>query len=438
MKKKLLLSTLVALGFSSVAVAKSMVAMDTVPASAQAQVTQMNYTLQPYNKWGFRNTGILPSLMVPRDGQIVQFPMASNSAIADIDFKVDGTDYTVRSALIGDDTDGVVVIKNGTIVYEEYFGDFGPRDHHLWASSTKSLVGQAMGILVEQGKVDPAVKVENYVSELKGSYFGSRTVRDILNMVSALDYSEDYVNMTAGAVHTEYFRRIGLTPAFDLMGTDPTKSDVPRGVMAFMPMFGQAEGLEPSHKFEYHSPNVDVAGWIIARVSGKPLQTFISDEIWSKLGTEHDAFMFTDPEYTPVATGGMNTTLRDFARVGVAMANNGQYNGKQVFSEKWVKDTFALTEEERKHTQRSAYKDSDGNIYDTQLEGYKNYLWVHDSEKGVGTFRGVFGQVMYIDQSQDLVVATFSSAASASNAARAENKPRMFAFDAITDYYQNK
>ena len=165
-----------------------------------------------------------------------------------------------------------------------------------------------------------------------------------------------------------------------------------------------------------------------------PLHTFLAKNVWSKLGVEHDAFMMADMTYVPIATGGFNTTLRDFARVGLAMVNNGKYNGQQVFSEAWVKDTFALTEAEKLHGARSDYRaDAESGSYDEWLEGYKNYLWVHDSEKRIATYRGVFGQNLYINQDKDLVVATFSSALSASNAARVTNRPRMAAFEAIAN-----
>ena len=159
--------------------------MSTVPPSAESQVTFMNWSEQPYNHWSFKNTGVSPSLMVPRAGGIVSLPVKLNPDIADIEFEYDGRSYTVNDAMVGDDTDGYVVLKDGEIVYERYFEGFTEHDHHLWASSTKSLVGLAMGSLVEQGKIDVTDNVSKYIPELKGTYFGGRTVRDVLNMVSA-------------------------------------------------------------------------------------------------------------------------------------------------------------------------------------------------------------------------------------------------------------
>lgn len=410
------------------------VAMDTIPAKPASQVTLMNWSEQPYNHWSFRNVGVQSSLMVPRAGKITLLPEALNPAVADIKFDYQGKSHTVRSAMIADSTDGYIVIKNGKVVHEEYFGDFSEHDHHLWASSTKSLVGLSMGILVQQGKVKVEDRVETYLPELKGTHFGERSVREILNMVSALKYTEDYETFLPGAVSTEYFRRLGFIPAFDLMAIDPTQDSTPRGILEFVPRFEKNPNLAPSVKFEYHSPNVDVAGWIIARVSGRPLNTFIAENIWAKLGVEHDAFILADVAFNPVATGGFNTTLRDFARVGLAVLNNGKFNGHQIFPAGWVNESFALTDKERQHMARSTYKDSNSTVYDEWLEGYKNYLWVHDSKKGIATFRGVFGQHLYINKDKNVVIATFSSAASASNAARSSNKPRLAAFEAISNY----
>ncbi|USD64297.1 serine hydrolase [Vibrio sp. SCSIO 43136] len=428
--KTSLIATIISAAVSTSAIAE-IKPMSTVPAKPQDQVTLSNYTHSPYNQWAFQNMGIHPSLMVPRDGEIAELPEALNPEVAKHTFNYGDQTLTFREAMINDFTDGYIVIQNGKVLHEEYFGDFGARDHHLWASSTKSLVGQALGLLVEQDKVDVNQKVSHYIEELKDTYFGEQDIRTVLNMTSALDYREDYVNMAPGDVHYEYFRRLGFVPAYDLMAIDPTKDDTPKDLLSFAAMFEQNPDLDKNHKFEYHSPNVDVIGWVIARVSGEPLNEFIANNIWNKLGVAHDAFFMSDMNYNPIATGGFNTTLRDFAKVGLAMVNNGQYNGEQVFAEKWVKETFTLSDEEKRHTQNSIYRQADTNVFDTHLQGYKNFLWVHDSDKNIGTFRGVFGQFLYINQEKNVVIATFSSADSASNAARDSAKAKLQAFESL-------
>jgi len=409
--------------------------MDRVPAKPRDQVTLMNFRVQPYNHWAFRNIGINPVLMVPRGGAVSELPEARDERIGRIAFKDGGRRYTVLQALKRDGTDGVIVVQGGKIRYEAYFNGLGPDDQHIWASCTKSLIGLAMGILVEQGKVNLDKKASDYIHELRGSYLGARTVREILDMVTALDYSEDYRTMKPGEINTEYFRRLGFVPAFDLMQLDPLKSDTPRGILGLLPKMKGDSRLRPGTVFQYQSPNVDVAGWIIARVSGMPVHRFIAAHVWKKIGAEHDAYFMTDVNFNAAATGGFNTTLRDFARVGLAVLHDGRWNGQQIFPRPWVRATFRLNAQDRQRMARSVYKDRNGKVFDPRLEGYKHYLWVHDSEKGIGTFRGVYGQFLYINRDKDLVIATFSAAASASNAARASNRPRMAAFDAIAGHF---
>lgn len=392
--------------------------MDGFPPSKESQVTLMNMAAQPFSHWGFRNMTVQSSLTVARGGKIHEFGRRPNDRIEKIPFEYNGKKYNVLDVLEADDTDGYLVIKDGTIVYERYWRDFTETDYHLWASSTKSLVGLCAGILVEQGKLGVNKKVPAYIPELKGSAFSDLTVRQVLNMVSALDYSEDYVNLKPGSVHFEYFRRIGLTPAFDLMATVPTETDEPRGTLRLLPRFERNPNLEPGYKFEYHSPNVDVIGWIIQRQSGLPLNKFVEKHVWSKLQTEHDAAFTCDIDFTPIATGGFLCTLRDFARFGLCVLNNGRVEGEQVFPADWIRDTYRVTDEEIAHTTRSAYKDKTAPVYYDELIAYKNFWWIHDREKGIMMANGVFGQAVYVNMEKNVVIAMFSSAKSASNAAR--------------------
>ena len=136
------------------------------------------------------------------------------------------------------------------------------------------------------------------------------------------------------------------------------------------------------------------------------------------LGAEHDAFFITDVEFAPVATGGFSTTLRDFARLGLAVVKDGTVDGRRVFPEAWVKDIARLDAAAVERTKRSVYKRAQSPVFDEKLLGYKNFWWVHDAEKGVFTARGVFGQMLYVNQAKGVVIASFSSAPVASNVAR--------------------
>ncbi|WP_037317282.1 serine hydrolase domain-containing protein [Ruegeria halocynthiae] len=407
--------------------------MQGVPASADSQVTLMNQAIAPYSRWGFRNMSVQSSVMVPRGGPIVDIPYGDPIDIEPLEFEHDGKRMTVLDALEAENTDGFIVIKNGKIVYERYFGGFQANSHHLWASSTKSLISMAAGILMADGRLDPQEKIKVYIPELADGAFADLTVQQVMNMVSALNYSEDYADLRPGTVHYEYFRRLGLTPAFDLMQVDPQTDSTPRSTLEFLPQFEGNPDLEPSYVFEYHSPNVDVIGWLIARISGMPLNEFVSENIWSKIGAEHDAYFTTDVGFVPIATGGFNTTLRDFARFGLAVLDGGTFNGVRVFPEEYTLSIQAATDEEITFTDRSAYKGEGSASYDALLQAYRNFWWIHDRAKGVFTARGVYGQVLYVDRTSNTVIATFSSAPTASNAQRPENHAKMAAMKLISE-----
>lgn len=403
------------------------------PASAQSQVTLGNWTLQPYNKWAFRNAGILPSLIVPRGGDIHSFDKEPVPGLDNLSIEYNGKKSTLTEVLIADDTDGFIVLKDGKIVYEKYFGNFTEHNHHLWASSTKSLVGMCVGILESQGLLDPDEKIEKYAPTIKGSGFEGLTVRQALNMVSALEYSENYADLRPGTVHYEYFKRIGLTPAFDLMKLDPKQDPTPRGNMGFVTQIKRSPRKNVGEIFEYHSPNVDVIGLIISNVSGLSLEEFISKHVWTKLRPEHDAFIATDAAFNPIATGGFNTTLRDFARFGLAVINDGKFEGNQVFPAEWIEKTYQLSDAEVEAGQKSVYKDASSKSYDDKLLGYKNFWWIHDSKNKIMMARGVWGQGLYIDKTRNVVIATFGSASSASNAQRDTWKMKVHAMQTMAE-----
>ena len=170
----------------------------------------MNWASPPYNTWGFRNTGIHPSVMVARGGKTFELPQKIDNSLEKLEFDYDGKKYSVMDALQADHTDGFLVIKDGNIFYERYFGDFTTHDHHLWASSTKSLIAMAVGILVDQGKLDVTKKIGDYIPELKGGVFENLTVQQVLNIVSAIDYSEDYADLKPGTVHLRVFSPPGF------------------------------------------------------------------------------------------------------------------------------------------------------------------------------------------------------------------------------------
>ena len=212
---------------------------------------------------------------------------------------------------------------------------------------TKSLISTAFGIAQSRFDIDESKPPAHYLPELADSVFGQVSIRNVLNMVTALDYTEEYDEMTPGSVHLEYFRRLGFLAVFSLYSIDPALYDEPRGVREMLPHVIQADGGTTGAMFQYQSPNVDVIGWLVERVTGEPLVDFIRQNIWAPLGAEHDAVFTTDVSFAPIATGGFNSTLRDAARFGLMALNDGCLGQTQIAPESWMKDTYDLRDEDR-------------------------------------------------------------------------------------------
>ena len=145
---------------------------------------------------------------------------------------------------------------------------------------------------------------------------------------------------------------------------------------------------------------------MIRRVTGKSVGENLSERIWSKLGTEQDAFFSVDTVGNEFAGGGLNTGLRDLARFGEMMRNDGNFNGQQIVPKTVVDDI-------RQGGNKSAFPAS----YATLPGGsYRNMWWVLHNEHGAYAARGVHGQTVYIDPKAEMVIARYASFPMAANA----------------------
>ncbi|HEY5763307.1 MAG TPA: serine hydrolase, partial [Rhodocyclaceae bacterium] len=181
----------------------------------------------------------------------------------------------------------------------------------------------------------------------------------------------------------------------------------------------QAEGKH-GEAFHYRTANTDALGWVLARVSGRNVAQLLSERIWSRLGAEQDAYMSVDSIGTPFAGGGLNTGLRDLARFGEMVRNNGRYNGQQILPPDVVADI-----------RRGANPDNFAKAGYRNLPGwsYRNMWWVTHNPHGAFMARGVHGQALYIDPMAEMVIARFASHPVAGNAA---NDPTTLpAFEAL-------
>lgn len=360
-----------------------------------------SYWRFPALRWSVSNfRQLMPTVNVSRGlGPVAVLPTALRDDIDSLTFTPLGAQRTMtwRESLDANYTDGIVVLHRGRIVYERYFGVLGPEGQHGLMSVTKTFVGTLAATLVAEGRLDPDRRVDSYVPELAASAFGSATVRQVMDMTTGISFSEDYADPTA---------EIWLHAAAGNPLPKPKNYTGPRGYYEFL----QTVKPQGAHgaAFAYRTANTDALGWIIARVTGRSVAQLLSERIWSRLGAEQDAYMSVDSIGTPFAGGGLSTGLRDLARFGEMIRNNGAFNGRQIIPAMAVADIrrggnpadFA----------RAGYRLLPG-------WSYRNMWWVTHNEHGAFMARGVHGQTLYVDPAAEMVIARFASTPVAGNSA---------------------
>ncbi|HEY9039619.1 MAG TPA: serine hydrolase [Roseovarius sp.] len=294
-------------------------------------------------------------------------------------------------------TDGVIVLHHGRVVYERYDGCLNKDNLHAAMSVSKSLTGLLAQILVAEGTLDEAARVGNLIPELAASGFGDATVRQVMDMTTALAYSEDYSDPNADVW------------AFAEAGSvlpKPEGYDGPRSYFEFLQTV-QKNG-EHGEAFGYRTVNSDALGWLVARASGMSVSDLLADRIWSRIGARREAFYTVDSVGTPFAGGGFNASLRDMARLGQMLLDGGRVGTDQVVPEGAV---AAIAQGGDKEAFAQAG-------YDLLPDwSYRSMWWVSGGGPGAYAARGVHGQTLWIDPAADMVIARFASHPVAANAA---------------------
>lgn len=378
--------------------------------------TDPDYFSFPKMRWTvchFRQ--LMPTVNVSR-GLGAPTPLARkmDEAIDALTFTPLGSDkpMTWAQSLAANYTDGIVVLHEGVVVYERYFGCLDDAGQHGAMSVTKSLTGLLGEMLVAEGALDENARVATIVPELAASAFGDATVRQVLEMTTGLKYSEDYADPEADV--WKYGAAGNPLPK-------PTDYTGPRSYFEYLQTV-RKEG-EHGAAFGYKTINTDALGWIIARVAGKPVSDLLSERIWSRMGAEQDAYFTVDSIGTPYAGGGLNAGLRDMARIGQLLLDGGTINGQRLVPE-------AAIERIRTGGDKAAFAKAGYSL----LTGwsYRGMWWVSHNEHGAFMARGVHGQAIYIDPTARMVIARFASNPVAGNAA---NDPTSLpAYEAVARY----
>ena len=258
--------------------------------------------------WNNKNLNrIFPTVNVYRAGPVRELERHPMSEIAD--YKVDTPNGKVRFAdFLNSDLStcmGVVIMHRGKVVFEDY-PRMEPYERPIFWSVTKVLVSAVVSILEHRGQVEIDKSIETYIPELSQSSYAGITVKNILDMATGVDCSEEYYDTTSC-----YYRLMETTGEAHW---DDESADNPYEYIAGLKVGRYAE---QGTSFEYGSINTYILGWLVEKLTGMPFQDAFSREIWTRIGTESDA-AFLAPRYgVPMFAGGFLGRLRDVARFGL-------------------------------------------------------------------------------------------------------------------------
>lgn len=371
------------------------------PADKRLAWERADHMRFPMHRYAYSNMReFLPTARVSRGrGPVWELPVGLRDDLDVVRFNAldDGRELTWGEALAVNFTDAVLVIHKGVIVYERYFGVTRRDTPHIAFSVTKSFVGTLAEMLVAEGSLDPNAPMADLIPELAASGFADATLRQVMDMTTALDFSEEYTDPNSGIGAMS--NALGLTPrAPGYAG--------PTDVYAYLPTIQKAG--DHGERFIYRTCNTEVLGWLVARTEGKRLDHVLSERIWQPLGMEQDADFLIDSSGMPFAGGGLNPVLHDMARFGEMMRQNGTGNGCSIVP-------AAALDSIRAGASKSAFAKAGYTFLPDS--SYRSQWWIMPGNHGAFSARGIHGQVIYVDPVAEMTIARFASHPVAANSA---------------------
>ncbi len=267
-------------------------------------------------------------------------------------------------------TTSLIVLRNGGIVFEEYWLGTGPDDLRISWSLAKSWVSVLLGIVLEEGHIksidDPVLR---YVPDLAGSAYDGATIRDVLMMSSGVDFDEDYLDFWSDV--NRMGRVLALGGSMDAFAASYTQ-----------------RASAPGERWTYVSIDTHVVGMIIRGATGRSLPDLLQEKIINPLGLQADGYFLVDERGTGFALGGLNVTSRDYARFSLMILGNGFWNGQQIVSSEWLEEA----------TRPQA----------TTQPGQKQYgyqWWIPvGASKGEFQAEGIYGQYIYFNRDRNVAI----------------------------------
>jgi CubicO group peptidase (beta-lactamase class C family) len=394
----LVLAVAVLLALAAIAVARQ-----AAPTSSDRERwpigTRADFTSPRFSSASFRSMDrIFHTRRVPRSGPVSPLEQAKEPFA--VRYTYDGKDLGVDDLVTRTDSTGLLVLHDGTILFEGYYRGADETSRFLSMSVGKSFVSTLVGLAIGEKKIGGVEDaVTRYLPQLAGTGYDGVAIEHILQMSSGVAFTEEYEK-----------------PESDVFKLFAPMLEGKGHLNEVAASFGRAR--PPGSKFYYASNDTQILGMLVARVTGKTLSSYMAEKLWGPLGAEDDALWLIDHEGKggmEMAFGGLNARLRDYGRFGLLMAREGRHGDRQLLPAGWV---------ERATVPRSQQV-MPGQLYPDYPMGYGYQWWCFPPGRGAAgavggagvasppgrafTGQGVFGQLLMVDPDLDLVVVKTSA-----------------------------
>jgi len=325
----------------------------------------------------FRSADQLGATRIMTASSSEQRPYPSGAAIELPDgFIFDKQMLSTEQFLADSWTTGLLVIQDDRIVYERYSLGHSESTRTISWSMAKSFISAMIGIALDEGSIASIEQpVDFYVPELQGSGYETVRIKDVLQMSSGIAFNEDYGDFNSDI--NRWGRGFALGSPQDKFAASLTR------------------GREPGTLNHYVSIDTHVLSMVLSRATGKSITGYMQEKLYQPLGMEYDGYWLVDGAGKEMALGGLNLTMRDFAKLGSLYLNHGELDGKQIVPANWI---AASTVADAPHLQPA-----EGDF------GYGYQWWLPLSDDGEYMAMGVYGQYIYINPSKSMVVVKLSA-----------------------------
>ncbi len=276
--------------------------------------------------------------------------------------------------------DGLIIIRDGHIVYESYFNGYEPDTLHDIASVTKSWTSTLVGMARDRGELN---NLDEPISELLPEHFVDGTHDDKQEITL-----EHLLTMRSGIEFDE-----GVFESRGYGGEELLTGDVTEFALEF-PM-----AHEPGSTWNYSTLDTQLTSAIFEQAMGEPLASFASRSLFVPMGIDQFEWL-ADGTGTTIGGTQLSMTPRDMAKLGLLYLHNGLWDGEQIVPAEWVQ--LSLT------PQGEAYFDPTGQVETIEWYGYYWWTWKPEWFLGYRAFqaKGYAGQQVLVLPELNLIIVT--------------------------------